>query len=124
MSVGFFGEPPAGLCSEICQVFKEPGVEQIVLYVLEGGFDFSLGLSCAAHNRPTVIVGDESDEGGVVDGAGGFPAKKDCFFPVIEPLPGDSAEVFEGIQMAADQGEEIAMLSKIDVLSSGESQDV
>jgi len=69
-------------------------------------------------------MGHESDECGVIDRAAGFPAQKDRFLPIVKTLLWHSLKMAEGVLMPPDQGEELAVGGKVNVLPPGKAQDV
>ena len=77
-----------------------------------------------ASDGPALIVGDEGNESGIEDRASRFPAQDDGLFIVIETLTGQAAKILEGIPVAADEGEEVSLQGKIDIVPPRKAQDI
>ena len=114
------------LCSQILEVLERSAAEQIFFDIAEGGFDLALGFRAfwPTHHGPAVVVGDESDEGGIENRLARLPAQEHGFFAIVEAMARDAAEVCEGVLVPADQREMIPVQREIDVLAPRETQDV
>jgi len=66
-------------------------------------------------------MGNEGDECRVVDRAAGFPSQKDCFLPVVQTLLRNPLKMVEGVLVPADQGEELSVGGKVDILPPGKA---
>jgi len=66
-------------------------------------------------------MGNEGDECRVVDRAAGFPSQQHRFLPVVQTLLRNPLKMAEGILMPADQGEELAVGGKVDILPPGKA---
>jgi hypothetical protein len=69
-------------------------------------------------------MGDEGGKGRIEDRPAALPAEHHRLFAIIKTLPGHSPKVLEDILMSSDQGIEIPVGRKVDVLPSGKTQDV
>ena len=123
-AVALFLEPPPGLGPQMLKVFKLTSVQEISFDVLEGSLDFSFCPGPPNGYRSALIVGDEGDEGRIVDGATGLKAHDNGFFPIVEAVAGNAAKKIKGILVTPDQGVEVPMHREIDVVPAREGQNV
>src|SRR4030067_2527691 len=66
----------------------------------------------------------ESNKCRVIDRAAGFPAQQHRLLPIVKTLLGHSLKMAEGVLMPPDQGEELAVGGKVNVLPPGKAQDI
>jgi hypothetical protein len=124
MFVGSVPEPPLSRGLQVIEILERACVEEVFLYILEGRLDFSLRLRPAHDDGLAVVMGNEGDEGRVVDRAACFPSQKDCFLPVVQTVLRNPLKMVEGVLVPADQGEELAVGGKVDILLPGKAQDI
>jgi hypothetical protein len=124
MLIGSVPEPPLSRGLQVIEILERACVEEVFLYILEGRLYFSFRLRPAHDDGLAVIMGNEGDEGRVVDRAAGFPAQQDGFLPVIQTLLRNSLKMVKGVLMPADQGEKLTVGGKVDILPPGKAQDI
>jgi hypothetical protein len=126
MQIGLVFEPPPGSGPEIFEILKVSSIEQIAFHILERRLDFPLRFrpSLSARNGLALIMGDEGGKCGVEDRPAALPSEHHRLFVIVKTLSRHSPKVLEGILMSSDQAIEVTVDRKVDVLPSGEAQDV
>jgi len=126
VQIGLLLKPPPGSGPEIIQVLEVSSIEEIPLYVLKRRLDFTLRFrpALSARNGFALIMGDKGGEGGIEDWPPAFPSEHHGLFTIVETFLWHPTVIFEGILMSSDQAVEVMADRKVDVLTSGESQDV
>ena len=108
MAVGALPKPPPGGRPQVLQILELAPVEEVGLEVGKGLSTLPFVSAPPAGDGFAFVVGDEGDEGRVVDRLSGFPAQEDGLLAIVEALLGHAAEVLEGVHVPADEGEEVA----------------
>ena len=126
MEIGLLFEPPLGSAPEVLEVLKVSSIEQIPLYVLKRRLHLPLRFrpALSTRNGLAVIMGDEGRKRRIKDRPSALPSEHHRLFVVIKTLPGHSPKILEGILMSSNQAVEVTAGRKVEVLPSGESQDV
>jgi len=126
MQVRLLFEPPPAGGPEVFKILKVSSIEQVPFYKFKWCLNlaFRLRPPPLACNGLALIMRDEGRKRGIKDGPSTFPSKNHRFFAIVQTLPGYSTKVLEGILMPSDQAIEVMAARKVDVLSSGESQDI
>jgi len=126
MQVRLLFEPPPAGGPEVFKILKVSSIEQVPFYKFKWclNLPFRLRPPPLACNGLALIMRDEGRKRGIKDGPSTFPSKNHRLLGIIETLPGHSAKVLEGILMPSDQAVEVMAARKVNVLSSGESQDI
>ena len=69
-------------------------------------------------------MGDEGNKGWVMDRTSCLPSKHNRLLAVIKALFGDTSKIQKGILMPPDQGVEVLMDGKVNIMPSGEGQNI
>jgi len=69
-------------------------------------------------------MSDKGNKGWVMDRPAGLPSKHNRLLAVIKALFGDTPKIGKGILMSPDQGVEIPMKGKVNIMSPGKTRDV
>lgn len=123
-AIALFFYPPPGHGPQVLKVLEFASIEEIPFDELEWFFHLSFRPGPPNGYRSAFIMGDEGNEGGIIDGASGLEAEHNGFLPIIETVAWNAAKKVESIPVTSDEGVEVTMESKINVLSAGESQDI
>src|SRR5215469_10890660 len=105
---------------------KRTAVEQVLLQIPEGPFNFALRFRPAwsAGYGSEAIVGGKGQEARVVNRLFAVVAGNDHLHVVVETLGSDATEMHEGRDVLANRCSEILTLDKMHILAAGESQDI
>ena len=126
MQIGLLLKPPPGRSPKVFQILEVSSIKKIAFDIFKRRLDLSLRLSPAlpARNRLAVIMRNEGREGGIEDRPSAFPSEHNRLFVIVEAFPRHSAIILEGILMPSDQGVKVTVYRKVDILPSGEAQDI
>ena len=126
MSVRTVLQPPTGTCLEIIKVLESPASEQVMLYVLERSFDFSLrfGSSWQTGDGFALVMSNKCRKRRIIYRLSRFPAQYNGLFVIIQTLPGRAVEVKKAVLVASNQGKEMPAQGKIDILPPGKAQNI
>lgn len=125
VQIGLLFKPPLGCGPKVLQILEVSSIEEIALDVFEGGFNFPFRLSPAPdRNGLALIMRHETCKGGIEDRSSAFPSEHHGLFRIVETFLRHPAIILEGILMPSDQRIKISVLREVNVLPSGETQDI
>ena len=125
MEIGLLFQPPPGSGPEVLEILEVSSIEPIAFHILERCLDFPLRFRpVPQRDRLALIMRDKGRKGRIEDRPATLPSEHHRLFAIVKALFRHAAKVREGILMPADQAIEVPVGCKVDVLPSGEAQDI
>src|SRR6516165_2183972 len=124
--IGDIGKPPARGFVQVLKTGEGSTIEEVLLQVPEGAFNFSLRLRVAgaAGNRAEAVIGSKSQKVWVVNRLFSLVATDHHLHVVVETIGSDALQIGEGRHMFANRCGEVLTFDKMHILAAAVSQDV